>query len=498
APPGRVQISVCKKEEELAAVLSSEQTALDAVARYGDIAVLVRNNAEGGAIAAELIAAGHPVVSDDSLRISSSFTVRKLISLLECLENPDDSIGSYISSDTGVSIPDEYHSLTDLCERILRQMQVRFPDVFRDETLFIEAFMDYLREWTEVNGDNLRAFLQYWNGDKRCISSPRNSNAITVLTVHKSKGLEFPWLIFPFAEKVNFYKNCERWCWLDASDTPFDPAASGIYSVNLSSSTKDTLFAPYYEEERQMQLVDNMNVFYVALTRARCCLHVIACDPPKSHTDDGELKDFSQLLWDFCGGLTEVVRGQMYDFSKLHRRPSRDGTPISAEYVSIDPGDRLGVSEDAADFFGPEGVTGMDASVRRSGIALHGILAGVRKAEDLPGAVRDAVLEGRIDAAHAAEAQKLLAERIAAHPEFFEGGGLNEAAIFDSDGREYRPDRVVIKDERATVVDYKFGSEEEKYAYQVRRYMRLCRNLGYRDVKGFIWYVPDDRLVPVE
>jgi hypothetical protein len=91
-----------------------------------------------------------------------------------------------------------------------------------------------------------------------------------------------------------------------------------------------------------------------------------------------------------------------------------------------------------------------------------------------------------------------LEARISSHPEFFGGGGWNETAVFDADGSEYRPDRVVVDGNRATVVDYKFGGQEERYAAQVRRYMRLCRNLGYSDVRGFIWYVPDDTLVPVE
>ena len=494
---GHVQVSFCDKADEVAAVEASVRTALDAGARYGDIAVLVRNNAEGGAVAAKLIEDGFPVVSDDSLKINSSFVVRKLLSLLGGLENPEDSINSFIAADAGVVVPQSWHSLTDLCEELLRQLQAQNPDVFRDETLFIQAFMDTLREWTEVNGDNLRWFLQYWENDKRYISSPRNSDAITVLTVHKSKGLEFPYLIFPFAEKVDIYRPTERWCWLDASGTPLDPAATGIWSVNLSENTQDTLFAPWYEEERRMQRVDNMNIFYVALTRARCCLHIIACTPPKNHVK-GDCKNFSQILWDFCGGLSESSRGQMYDFSRLRRKPSKDGSPFPASYVSIPLGDRLGVSTDAADFFGPEGVTGMDASVRRSGIVLHGILAGVRRPEDLPGAVQEALLDGRLDSAHAAEALSLLEARISSHPEFFGGGGWNETAIFDSDGSEYRPDRVVVDGNRATVVDYKFGGQEERYAAQVRRYMRLCWNLGYSDVRGFIWYVPDDTLVPVD
>ena len=494
---GQVRVSFCSRDDETEAVKASVAEALQSGARYGDIAVLVRNNAEGSRIADVLIAAGYPVVSDDSLKISSSFIVRRLLSLLSCLDNPEDGINRFIAGDAGVQIPSEYHSLVDLCENLLRQMQEVQPEVFGNESAFISAFMDTLREWTEVNGNNLRYFLDYWDEDKRCISSPDNSDAITVLTIHKSKGLEFPCLIFPYAEKVNLYKHGERWCHLDVEGTPFDPAVSGIYSVDLSEKAADTLFAPCLEQEKQMQKVDNMNVFYVALTRAKCRLHIISSLPPEKRKD-GEYKDFSQILWDFCGKQEESSFGEPYDFLRMEREAGTAEEPFPAGYVSIDTGNRLGVSEDAADFFGPEGVTGMDASARRSGIVLHGILAEVKKPEDLPGAVQDALLDGRLDSAHAEDALRLLSERIASHPEFFDGSGLNEAAVFDADGREYRPDRVVTCGSSATVIDYKFGSHEDKYAYQVRRYMRLCRALGYTDVRGFIWYVPDDELVAVE
>ena len=495
--PGHVQVTFCDTDHIIDTVSESVRTALSAKARYEDIAVLVRNNAEGGKIAERLIAEGYPVVSDDSLQIKSSFIARKLISLLSCLENPKDSINSYIAKDAGVIFPNEYHSLLELCEILLRQMKGLYPDIFRNETLFIQAFMDTLREWTEVNGNNLRFFLKYWESDKRCISSPRNSNAITIITVHKSKGLEFPYLIFPYAEKVELYKPDDRWCWLNAEGTSLDPAASGIYLVKLSENTEDTLFATDYRKESEMQAVDNMNVFYVALTRAKCCLHIICSNIPSTRQVGKEYKNFSDLLYVYCGQFSNREYGQMYDFSKLKRKASKAGASFPAEYTSIDPAGRLTVSDDASDFFGPEGVTGIDASVRRNGIALHGILAQVKRPEDLEGAITDAVINGILDNSHAAEARKLLSERIASHPEFFDGNGNNEAAVFDSDGRDYRPDRVVIKGDRAIVIDYKFGTPEEKYYNQVRRYMRLYRGLGYNDVTGYLWYVYDDKVEQV-
>lgn len=497
AQSGHVELSFCEKDDEINEIVNSVEKALAAKARFSDIAVLVRRKKEGSDIAEELLRRGYPVVSDDSLLINSSLIVRKLLSLLSGIENPADEIKTFISRDENIEIPEIFHSLPDLCENLLRQLRDCHPAEFANETPFIRAFMDALREWTEVNGDNLRYFLQYWEQDERSISSPENSDSITVITVHKSKGLEFPYLIFPYAEKVVLFKDTERWCWLDAEGTPFDEAVSGIYSVNLSESTANTLFEDAYLEEREMQKVDNMNLFYVALTRAKCCLHIIASNPPKNY-EAGAFKNFANVLYDFCRGVSHCEYGKMYDFSLLKRRSGKAADDFPSEYCSIDLAGRLSASQDAFDFFGEDGATGIGASPRRNGIVLHGIMSRIKRPEDIEDAVKDALLEGLLDKAQAEDAAALLARRIQSRRGFFEDGGYNERPVFDSDGNEYRPDRVFFKDGKAVVVDYKFGEEDEKYASQLRRYVRLYRELGYGEAEGYIWYLIPDKLVQVQ
>ncbi len=497
AQRGHVSITFCPADEEILKVVESIDAAREAGAGFKDIAILVRKNKQGSDIAAELIARGYPVVSDDSLNINASVTVRKLVSLLSCLENPEDSLNAYIIRDTKVQFPRDYHSLVGLCENLLGQLKEKDPENFAGETLFIEAFMDVLREWTEVNGNSLRFFLEHWSEKNRCISSPENSDSITVITVHKAKGLEFPYVIFPFAEKVEIYKAEERWCWLDVSGTPFDEAVSGVYSVLLDEGSSRSLFARAYEEETRMQKVDNMNIFYVALTRAKCCLHIIAANAPKNHKT-GVAHNFSHILWDFCGGQQGLSRGTMYDFSAFRRETGKAESDFPADYPIIPIGGRLTASNDASDFFGPEGEVGVEASPRRNGVVLHGIMAGVRSADDLEGAVRDAVLKGQLDSAQAEDALALLAARIAGHPEFFDGKGYNEVTIIDSDGDDHRPDRVIIGDGgKVTVLDYKFAKPESGHRSQVRNYMDLYRKLGYPKVEGYLWYVFPDRIESV-
>ena len=483
--------------DQMDAVLESVQDARQAGAQWGDIAVLVRGRREGASIAAHLISHEVPVISDDSLSLKSSLVVRRLVSLLSSVENPGDAVGSYLARSMDITFPEKFHSLTDLCESLLRSLKVYDPESFEGDTLFIQAFMDDLQSWVEVNGNNLRYYLKHWDESDPLIGSPENTASVRILTIHKSKGLEFPYVIFPFADKVGLYKEDVRWCPLDASGTALGECVNGIYPVSLSESAGNTLFEGSYAEERRMQAVDNINVFYVALTRAVKCLHIIAKEPSKKFKesldrDVPEFTDLSQILYAFLGKATDCTEGQMYDFSRMKRDNGPSVLEWPASYESYEIGDRLTASQDSFDFFSPDGKVGSAASARLDGIALHSILSKVNTPEDVRGEVDWAVENGHLSPDAGEDAFTLLYGAVSEHPEWFGPGvrALNELSIIDTDGGEYRPDRVVIApDGGVTVIDYKFGAPESKYERQVARYMSLYRRMGHEKVSGLLWYV---------
>ena len=454
----------------------------------------MRGKKEGAELADALISNGISVISDDSLDLKGAVTVRRLVSLLNYYDNPENTVGSWLARSIGVEFPDNYHSLVDFCECLLRELQEYDPRTFEAESLFIGAFMDRLQEWTETGGNNLRAFVRAWDeADEIYIGSPENSDAVRIMTIHKSKGLEFPHVIFPYADKVGLFKGVTRWCRLDGGGSALGHVADGIYPVDLSGSTARTLFAPYYEEERKMQLVDNLNIFYVAMTRASKSLHVIAKEPAKGKKPalkEGKAVDwsnFSEMLYAWCGGFEEMTYGTPYDFAAMERKPLESGKPFASVWNSIPLGGRLKASQDASDYFGEDGHTGAEASGRLRGIELHAMLSLADKPEDLP-----------LDMD--AESRKLLAERMEAHPEWFAGAsrGRNEVSVFDADGTLHRPDRVVdMPDGSIAVIDYKFGAERNSYLRQVAGYVRLYRDMGYPSVRGYVWYVPEDKVVEV-
>ncbi len=480
--------------DQAAAVLESVRDACSRGAQYGDIAILVRGHREGAVLAETLIGAGIPVISDDSLDLKSAVSVRRLVSLLTFYDNPSNSVGSYIARSIGITFPEAYHSLIDFCESLLRDLERYDPNTFRAETLYISTFMDRLQDWVTANGNNLRSFIRQWNEKESIfIGSPENSDAVRILTIHKSKGLEFPHVIFPFAEKVVMSQKETRWCVLDGGGTSLGHELDGIYPVCLSGSSEKTLFAADWEAERAMQLVDNINLFYVALTRASKSLHVIAKVPaavklPKLKKGlDIDWSNFSELLYAWSKGNEGIVCGEPYDFSRMKRKPLAEGAAIHAGYVSVPLAGRLRASEDALDYFGEDGHTGPEASGRLRGIELHAALAVADSASDLPLAMDP-------------DARAMLAARIEAHPEWFSDAvrARNELTVFGTDGSRNRPDRVVIgPDGGVTVIDYKFGAEHDGYLRQVRRYMKLYRQLGYSNVRGYVWYVPEDKIVEV-
>ena len=297
-------------EAELAAIKETIDILRSKGVRYGDIAVLVRGNAEGTSVAQVLSDESIPVISDDSLYIKSSVTVRRLVSILAAIENPsrkeNGSISAFLANELDLDIENEYHTLIDLAENVLCSLRKASPELYDNESAFIQAYMDWLREWSDKNGNKLGAMLRDWAEADKKIASPENIDAVRIMTVHKSKGLEFKHVIFPFAEKVNLYKPTAYWCRPDLQGTPIDRIAGGRqYRTTLSDASSDSLFSEDYVHERSMQAVDNLNILYVAMTRPRCSLTIIASAPTKAVSEavkkelEVPAKNLSHILYAF-------------------------------------------------------------------------------------------------------------------------------------------------------------------------------------------------------
>ena len=489
--PGWVEVRFT--EDQMEEILSTLRDLQAQGAQWGDVAILVRDNRSGADIAARLIQEEIPVVSDDSLFVKTSVTVRRLVSQMSLCDKPDSpdkpSVAGFLAGSLDVQIPEHFHSLTDLSEALLRDLREADPARFQAEVPYIQSFMDYLQDWVTTGGNNLGAFLRAWEDADPKIASPRTESSVRIMTVHKAKGLEFPFVIFPFAEKVGLYKNTQKWC------------ASGedVFYVDLGSGSARTLFDRDYLEESRLQAVDNINVFYVAMTRPKYGLKVIAAPPSQSFLkslsggDVASWGNLANLLYAFVGG-SAFQAGEPYPFRSL-KREQEESALLETGYPSYPAGtgNRLKFSPEAADYFGEDGSFGPEASRRIRGNVLHRILADVLVPEDVPAAVEAAVRRGELPSALKEETLALLQERLSAvsakgwfSPEV---KVHQEGVILSPDGGEYRPDRVVVfPDGRVDLVDYKFGAPEPGYLRQVQRYESLYRRMGYTQVRGYLWY----------
>ncbi len=528
AAPGYVKVEFVPGGDECDAVLDSIAAARDAGASLRDIAVLVRGHKDGAAVAQALIDAGIPVISDDSLMVKSSVTVRRLCSLLSCVDNPQDEISNYLALSMSLEYPSGYHSLVDLCESLLRTLREADRALFEGEVLYIQTFMDIVQDWTMVNGNDLAGFLEYWKDADPKITSPEDSDSVTIMTIHKSKGLQFPYVIFPFAEQVGDRMTSNvHWCRPLVHDGPLAPAGGTLYPVNISSKLYGTAFEDSLRREITDLAVDDINIYYVAFTRAEKVLHVISSAPDDKlaealrRADAGSCSLLSHYLYMYCF-QNGFEYGTMYDFSTMERTGRRGSFEQTLEsgYPSIplvlpspspeeDGGagecSRLKFNADAADFFGPADGSRIDGNPRESGIIKHEILGRIDSLSELRRSVDMSVHGGRLTAE---EGEKIYSQLYPAVEQGVAMGwfssapdeGLisrNEVSLIDTDASVYRPDRVVIRDGSVSVIDYKFGDARESYIWQVRRYMRLYRQMGYKEVRGWLWYFKDDKKVEV-
>lgn len=541
---GYVGLTFCKDVDQTDVIVDKIRKLCLNGASYSDIAVLVRNRASGAEAASRLVHEGIPVITDDSLKVKSSVTVRRLTSLMSWIENPEDTVNGYLASSLVLDKPQAYLSLTDLCEQLLRIIKAKDPETFDGEVLYIQSFVDAVADYSATEGNDVGGFLKKWAEADPVLASPPEGDAVRIITVHKSKGLDFQFVIFPYVDKVSLFTSDRYWCGLssEAKGTGLDGALGAVYDVNLSSDASDTFFAEDYSRELLMQYVDNLNIIYVAMTRAVKGMEIVGECPSdsfiksfKSAIEKGDnskltYSKFSQLLYVFsvrCAGrdigeehlcLEQVEDTDMSVSFSVGRLPEfvAEETAsvlmkLKADFPSFPLNDvdsedseeglvRLKLSSDSSDFFDECGNAGVTASNRLRGVVLHDIMAEVRKPDDLKDAVRNAYMDGCLGEEEAVAAYHLLSkaiESVADRGWFPEDASKvkTEVTVIDTDGNLYRPDRIVETDSGLVVIDYKFGEHYRKYEKQIAKYVQLLERMGYCNVSSALWYIFEDRII---
>ena len=472
----------------------------------GSITVLARNNRQIAVIAQKLISEGYAVITDESLLVSSCPQVQKVVAVLKYLSSGTDDICNEQLRQLGVdlekAVPSD-GSLYDLCEAIVRTWTAT---VDKGDIPYVNAFLDIVAEYISIYGSDISAFVRWWEetaSKNRYISVPDGQDAVRVMTYHKSKGLSLDAVIIPFFNEPFVPRaGSDDYLWT----TPdADICEIGLFPVKYKSELSKTFFSAEYDRERFLNAVDAVNAAYVATTRARQAMYIFGI---KSKTGiDSMSESMARMLKAIFG---EANEDNIYELgTPVSYVPSDDAgdarvqepvdTFVSIPYLVMEENTeedaparpRIEMAYSGAAFFEEPGA-------RQKGVVLHDILASVSVAEDLPAAVARAVADGELPASEAGEVETQLAEAIGSVAEYrwFDSGNTvyNELSIINTDGNVERPDRVIMRDGEAVVVDYKFGEERKGYRWQVGRYMKLLRQMGYSRVKGYLWYVKNHKV----
>ena len=544
--------------------------------QYSDIAILVRSNRDGAFLAERLMENNINVVSNESLLLHNSPLIKFItgflrviafpvypvlkIELIEFLDqhfqkldSKRETIGGEAYSELSGILQEndlyqffewlneffgadlqvrgiQFRTLYEITEELIRQFQLHFET---EQQVYIQKFLDVVLSFSTKKGNSLLDFIDYWDNQegKISVSSPGKSTAVRIMTIHKSKGLQFPVVILPFANWTLKPQTFET-RWFDWHN----PNISGdLHSVILpvKSDLEKTVLANEYLNEIEQVFLDAINVLYVGFTRPEAALIVISDEKENSKSESS----VADLLYNYSASLPaekqledveiEVVTEskesatvkvisslplgelpQAKDTVELkaesEEKPDSEDSKVQTyelkEFIHTSNTNKIRMRKNTLRYDDSNISLKEIFSSRKEGLLIHYAFEKVKYREDIPQAVLDLVHEGLIDTDVAARYEKKMLE--ATHlpeiaPYFEKSNKLkikNEKEIILSGrgkatGASLRPDRIVRLDDELVIIDYKTGKEnEEKYAQQLKGYAKAFKDMGYQKIKMFILY----------
>ena len=511
--------------------------------RLNEMAILVRKNRSIPDIAAYFDEhTPYRIVSDEAFRLSASLAVSMLIDGLRYLSSPDDrialarlavayqqgvlhkdiSLNTVLLDDPSRYLPAAFQLQANELRfmplyELLEKLFVLFDmQLIEKQDAYLCAFYDAVTEYMQNNSSELTAFIRFWDEKLNAKTIPSGEiDGIRILSIHKSKGLEYHTVLLPFCDwkMENETNNHLIWCSVAGTgkETDIPPFNRlDIVPVNYSGAMAESVYHDDYLEEKLQLWVDNLNLLYVAFTRA--CKNLII------FAKAGQKGTVSELLYDSLPLMQEVelplaqenpeddAVGEYGELCTAHDEKKagksnrlsspREGVPVKME--SIETHIEFKQSNRSADFIQGDDTEDNRGQYIRQGQLLHQVFAHIEKADDLPSALERLSFEGVFESEEQKQQIQGLAHWALQHPavkDWFSGTWelYNECAIVytDEEGQMQtrRPDRVMRKDGQVVVVDFKFGKKNEAYRAQVQEYMDLLTLMGYTHIRGFLWYV---------
>lgn len=488
--------------------------------------VLVRYNTEVSEITAQfnqLDAETYPrlksvcLATESSYRLSESADITTIMAILYCLvkRQPNSVYEEIIRR----SLPNcdidqlalQFSIQTPLFETVSDILRLYFCDekgcYTGSEHAYIDTFLDHVRSYVASEGGKIEDFLTYWEDTLNEKSIPMSSvGAIRIMTVHKSKGLEAQTLFVPFCNwesEVKPSKEPKVWC---SAMLPGENGEEIALPVQYGLDMKQSDYQEKFEDERHNLRVDNLNLLYVALTRARDNLYVFTDCDKKMETSNS----VGQYLLHYEGieageleegdTFAERVNGEIVvpkEKAKEAESPfDFTGANSSDSQLWSDGRQVLFVQSKEGQLYTEHGEEAYRLAARmEEGTLCHNIFAHIHTLDELDHVLDEFESRGEIKDKEQRETLKNMISSAWEGNETVRGWFTDpwelqlENAIYE-DHNEIRPDRVMIDkaQSKAIVLDYKFGQERKEHREQVRKYMQAQRNLGYQHVEGYLWY----------
>ncbi|MCY1720871.1 UvrD-helicase domain-containing protein [Prolixibacteraceae bacterium Z1-6] len=561
---GYIQANFLPKDEfrEASASLLVKQVKhlQDKGIRAEEIVILIRKNREGTPIIEEFLAAAKlpenkaynlSVLSNESLFLHASKGVLFVIEIIRHLIDPENVIiqasllqlwlgwlkpelqkrGIPVNIQNGQNMLDfneysNWHLQPGFREQFKNELEKKLTRVktkvllssldetvtqicalfgifhFESELPFLQTLIDKSGELKSTLSNDLSNLLFWWNekGYKSSVNVNEKVNSIRLLTVHKSKGLEFKAVLLPFLNWETSWSGTNApilWC--KAESEPFNQFP--LLPIQAGKNMEASEFSQVYYNEKVNNYIDTLNLVYVAFTRAKSVLIMNCPEAAESKSgNSGSGKPVNYLLYKallkqiseepFKGCLDEEK--QFFEYGTIPESKTivtESGLVTIKTYRFKDFSEKIKLRLSGEDFL-------MDDekhhSVKNIGKLVHEILSEIVTEKDVKKACLKAFHDGKIDKAELEKIQQTLKENLALKEvkKWFDGTYqiLNERDLLTSK-KLLRPDRIMVSGKHAIVVDYKTGEKSNKYNKQVQLYAKTLLETGFKKVSAFLWYL---------
>ena len=491
---------------------------LDPKTSLGSVCVLVRKRTEGVVVANYLSENNVAIVSSETLLLSNNEKVNFIINFLKFTLQSNDkesllemlnflhkhlqiSVDKHIffSDHIQLELPDfleslkkydcyldlfVYHQLPfyEKTEQIIRAFQLQ------DTTdAYVQFFLDEVIIQQQKES-SVQDFLEVWGRKKETLSivTTENPNAVKIMTVHKSKGLEFPIVIFPC--DLNIYKQVKPKAWLENEFDNFPKTmVSFIKELQYIEKGKEL-----FEKRRTELELDNFNLLYVALTRAVEQLYIIT---EKRLNKEGleNCKYYSGIFISFLKENQQWDKDKNdYTFGspkKIVNSEQEMLSQIQETFISVPWKDhQISVLANSSKFWGSS-----RGKAKKYGIFIHKILSEIIINEDINEVIEKYFLLGEINTDEKKHLQKTL-QKIISHPKLKKYYS-EDITVFNEREIVYNheiiiPDRLVFhKNKNVSIIDYKTGVSKKEHYLQIENYARILQSLDYSIQKKVLVYI---------